>query len=234
MSQSLTDVDANPNLENPEYRGALVEMLANHMVGEALGADALGPHFRLCPDLHARRNLGLIIAQEAKHGYMLARLLKDLGENPDQHFLRIVGNGLPPYHRMMIQENSWTRVIVGSVFLIDPTGVAFMTANMETNYGPLRDACNRMLKEEAFHTRFGRAEFRKLAAADKDECQEAVNSYFPIALKIMGKKDSKRGETYQRLGLRNLSARQIRENYLNMVIPSIEAAGLAVPEFESW
>lgn len=234
MSQPPTDVDANPPLDDPEYRATLVEMLANHMVGEALGADALGPHFRLCPDLYRRRTLGLIIEQEAKHGYMLGQLLKDLGEDPDRHFLKIAGNGLPPYHRMMIEETSWTRVIVGSVFLIDPTGVAFMSANLETNYAPLRDACIRMLADEAFHTEFGRAEFRKLAAADKDGCQEAVNAYFPIALKIMGKKDSKRGDTYQRLGLRKLSARQIREDYLRMVIPPIEAAGLAVPAFEPW
>jgi ring-1,2-phenylacetyl-CoA epoxidase subunit PaaA len=234
LNRPLTAVETSPDLGNPEYREALVEMLANHMVGEALGADALGPHFRLCPDLHARRKLGIIIEQEAKHGYMLARLLKDLGENPEQHFLRITGSGLPPYHRMMIQEKSWTNVIVGSVFLIDPTGVAFMTANMETNYLPLRGACDRMLKEEAFHIRFGRAEFRKLADAGRDECQDAINVYFPIALKIMGKKDSKRGENYQRLGLRKLSAGQIRENYLSMVIPWIEAAGLTVPEFERW
>ena len=66
--------------------------------------------------------------------------------------------------------------------------------------------------------------------AGKADAQRLLAKWYPVALDMFGRSDSKREEAYLRWGLKKLGNEEMRQAYIREVRPLLEGLGLKVPD----
>ncbi|HEY7166790.1 MAG TPA: Phenylacetic acid catabolic protein [Candidatus Binatia bacterium] len=118
-------------------------------------------------------------------------------------------------------------------FLIDRVGKYQLEEFLQCSYLPLQEILPQVLKEEHGHISYGTGKSEELADKgdeEKEKMQAAVNFWYPKALDMFGRSESKRSERYIYWGLKQRTNAQAREEYMREVNPIIEKMGLAVPD----
>lgn len=214
-----------------EVREALIELVAHQMVAES----ALdGTFLKLCPDLRTRYDFCRILAQEARHAYALGQVLKGLGEDPEAWRERLgvrQEKQLEP-GRQAGRERDWVMAFVGIQFLTDEVGRVIVEAGVDGCYEPLNKVFAGILREEKFHTRFGVEMLARACQtpAGRERAQAALDKYYPLNLRTLGRPDSPRDRRYRALGLRALSVAEMQAAYTAGVRPPVERLGLRLPD----
>ena len=118
-------------------------------------------------------------------------------------------------------------------FLIDRVGRYQLEEFVGCSYAPLHRLLPDVLREEEGHIDYGAnktAEFAAKGGESRGRIQKVLNYWYPKALDMFGRSESKRSERYCYWGIKRRANTQARAEYLREVNPLIEAMGLAVPD----
>ncbi|MGH7966329.1 MAG: Phenylacetic acid catabolic protein, partial [Candidatus Binatia bacterium] len=105
----------------------------------------------------------------------------------------------------------------------------------DSSYAPLTRVATKIEKDEVGHAYLGYTTVKKACqtAEGKAEAQRLLNKWYPIALDMFGSPRSKRQEAYIKWGLKKYRNEELRQMYLQEVIPLLTGLGLAVPDTTS-
>lgn len=198
------------NNGNPEYR-KIVAKIAAAGIGYA-------PHSR------AMQIEAEIVRQEVNHGHIVAGLIEGLGANPNQ--VRPVKQ-----YAFHIPFDDWIDLAWFHA-LIDRVGLYVGIEMTGAPYEPLAAVAPELEGDEEFHTRAGFLHLKEICQAPEGKAavQERLHKWWPAALDMFGRSDSKNAPIYVKWGIKMLDNEQLRQKYIAEAIPEIHKLGLTVPD----
>ena len=198
------------NNGNPEYR----KILANI-------ADA---GLRHAPHSRAMEIEAEIVRQEVNHGKIVAELIEGLGADP---------NGVRPIkqYAFHIKLEDWIDLAWFHA-LIDRVGLYVGIELTAAPYEPLVKVAPELEGDEEFHTRAGFLHLKEICATPegKAAAQERLKKWWPAALDMFGRSDSKNSPVYVKWGIKTHENEALRRKYIAEAVPEIEKLGLQVPD----
>lgn len=169
-------------------------------------------------------------AEEVDHYRKMAQLAGELGEDVSALLSRPNRERSVEAFRGII--TTWEDFAMFG-FLIDRVGRYQLEEFVGCSYAPLDRVLPDVLTEEEGHIDYGAnktAEFATKGGESRGRIQKVLNYWYPKALDMFGRSESKRSERYCYWGIKRRSNRQARAEYTAEVNPLIEAMGLAVPD----
>lgn len=179
---------------------------------------------RYAPDGRKALTEAVIVKQEAEHGEIVAKLIRSLGEDP------VCDKEIGQYAFHIPLEN-WVDV-AWFHGLIDRVGLYVGIEWMSSTYEPLAKVSPRLEKEELFHANTGMKWLQDIVktADGRRQAQDLLHKWWPAALDMFGRSDSRNSATYVKWGIKPRTNRELREQYIADTVPMIEALGLDVPD----
>ncbi|MFC8686810.1 Phenylacetic acid catabolic protein [Brevibacillus porteri] len=217
---------------NEEYFQALKQTLTIVGDTELLSVPPLLTVYDQAPTLNHKITALAIMQDEIGHAHIAYRLLKDLGENPDELvFERPAHRWKNPYAFDFDLAN-WVELGVFNA-LFDRAGYTLLgDAHQHTSYGPWKRALVKVDKEELFHLRNG--EIIMKAAMEhpetRAEVQRAVDWMFLMALEFFGVEDNRKSRSAQLdYKLKGKTNDELRQKWLSTAVPFCESIGVKIP-----
>lgn len=226
-------VDAHDLANLPaEYTETLIHQLAANGEGELSAGDTyVDSFYPLAPTADEKYTCAKFAAEEVDHFRKFARLLRGIGVDLD-HVLRQPKGSRRyfPADSMNVSFLQWEERAAFS-FLCELEGHYQIRELAESTYAPLRAVAAEILKEEARHFAHGLSLMRAAAQDDeaKSRAQRALERFYPLALDMFGRSDSKRAEVAVRWGLRQRTNGELRALYNADIVAHIQRLGYTVP-----
>lgn len=215
----------------PEYRELLTRVLTIQADCEIGGPHVYGERWLLgAPSADDMHRLSRIIGEEIDHFRKFNRLLKDL--QIDGTALLWKANSQRYLDAFKVTDvPTWGDVAV-FCFLIDRVGKYQVEEFLDSSYLPLNEILPGIMSEEIGHIAFGQTKVTELCGDTKgrEEAQRALNRWYPIALDMFGRSESRRSGRYIEWGLKRRTNAEARKAYVEEVNPLIEKLGLDVPD----
>ena len=198
------------NNANPHYR-EIVANIANAGI-------------RYAPDGRAMMIEAEIVKQEVGHGQFVADIIRSLGEDP--HNPDWVGQ-----YAFQLPLQTWCDISMFHM-LIDRVGLYVGIEWMGSTYEPLAAVSEQLEKEEYFHATAGLNHMKRIVktADGKKEAHDLLQKWWPAALDMFGKSDSRNSSNYVKWGIKAHSNADLRKKYIEDVVPVIQELGLDVPD----
>lgn len=216
-----------------EYKEVLIHQLAANGEGELSAGDTyIDSFYPLAPNADERYVCAKFAAEEVDHFRRFAGLLRDLGVSLD-HVVQ-----QPKAARRYFAADSMNVVFTqweeraAFSFLCELEGHFQIKEMVDSSYTPLTSVAASILKEEAGHFAHGVALMRAAAQteASKDRAQAALERFYPLALDMFGRSDSRRAEAAVRWGLRKHTNAELRNLYKAEIASHINRLGYRLPE----
>lgn len=214
-----------------EFRDLLVKLLRdNHLENNGnpeyrkILANIANAGLRFAPHGRAMEIEAEIVKQEVDHGRIVAELIEGLGADP---------NGVRPIKQYAFHmpledwiDLAWFHALIDRVGLyvgIEMTGAP---------YEPLAKVAPQLEGDEEFHTRAGFLHLREICATPegKRAAQERLKKWWPAALDMFGRSDSKTSPLYVKWGIKMHENEALRQKYIAEAVPEILKLGLDVPD----
>lgn len=216
-----------------EYRDILIHQLAANGEGELSAGDTyIDSFYPLAPNADERYVCAKFAAEEVDHFRRFAGLLRELGVSLD-HVVQQPKAARRYFaaDSMNVSFRHWEERAAFS-FLCELEGHFQIKELIDSSYVPLTAVAAPILKEEAGHFAHGVALMRAAAqtAASKERVQVALERFYPLALDMFGRSDSRRAEAAVRWGLRKHTNAELRNLYKAEVAGHISRLGYKVPE----
>jgi ring-1,2-phenylacetyl-CoA epoxidase subunit PaaA len=217
----------------PGYKKALITQLTVQGDTELMSAPAYFMVARDAPSTNTMVSATAIIQDELGHANIAYRLLEDLGVS--RHYLlyeRAPNEFKNPYGFDQPLED-WAELVCANGFF-DRAGITLLgDIHRNTSYGPLKRALVKVDLEENFHLRHGEVWMRRLAQAGgecRERLQRAADWMFSTGVEWFGMPDTKKRHSGQlEYKLKGMSNDQLRQAWLNAVVPLCEELGLRIP-----
>ena len=215
------------------YKEALITQLLVQGDTELISAPAYFMAARDAPTTNTMVSATAIIQDELGHANIAYRLLEDLGV--DRHWIlyeREPHEFKHPYGFDQPLEN-WAELVVANGFY-DRAGITLLgDVHRNTSYGPLKRALVKVDLEENFHLRHGEVWMKRLSTSGpeaREKLQDAVDWMFPMGVEWFGMPDDKKRHTTQLdFRLKGMSHDELRQTWLQAVVPLCDELGLDVP-----
>jgi ring-1,2-phenylacetyl-CoA epoxidase subunit PaaA len=216
---------------DPEYQDLLKRVLAIQADCE-IG----GPHLyvqTMLPSAPTKLDQLIVArtaAEETDHYRKIARLAGEVGVDVSYVLSRPRQERYVEVFRGEI--TTWEDFAIFG-FLIDRVGRYQLEEFMECSYAPLDRILPDVITEEKGHIDYGAnktAEYAAKGGESKERIQKVLDRWYPKALDMFGRSESRRSERYRQWGLKRRTNAQAREEYIREVNPLIEAMGLQVPD----
>lgn len=227
-------VDERAILDLPEeYKDILVHQLLANGEGELSAGDTyVDSFYPLAPNADERYKCLQFGMEEVDHFRRFSRLLATLGVDTSD----IVGQQKDkrkyfPAESMNTRFEYWEDRAAFS-FLCELEGHSQIKEMTTSTYAPLRDEAAIILKEEARHFGYGKRLMRNAYDAgghSQDRAQTSLNRFYPMALDMFGRSDSRRGRSAVRWGLRRHDNGELRELYKEEIARHISNVGFETP-----
>jgi ring-1,2-phenylacetyl-CoA epoxidase subunit PaaA len=239
----------NEGEDLPElYRKKLLNLL--WMQGDSEYSGALGylPWIEKAPNIKSKVLVGQIVKDEMRHASVIYRLLRGLGQDPEERVENLdLGYKLEEDetnigftrakddYRVNIfyyQIKYWEDFILFN-FLMDRAAGHQLEDTLHSSYTPWKEAISGIYKEEVMHVAHGDKWVKKLAADPerKEFLQERLNLWWPRVMNVFGSSKSSTNDIYVRLGLKKRTNAQVREVFLKEIISMTDEWGLVLPEY---
>jgi ring-1,2-phenylacetyl-CoA epoxidase subunit PaaA len=218
------------------YRKQLVRMMSQHAHSEVVGMLPEGNWITRAPSL--RRKIGLLakVQDEAGHGLYLYAAAETLGTSREEMIEQLL-TGSAKYSSIFNYATlSWADV--GAIgWLVDGAAIVNQTTLAKTSYGPYARAMLRICAEENFHKRQGFEMLATLAAGTPEQkamAQDAVNRWWWPTLMMFGPPDAESPNSAElmRWKVKPKSNDELRQRFLDLVVPQARAMGLELPDAE--
>jgi ring-1,2-phenylacetyl-CoA epoxidase subunit PaaA len=120
-------------------------------------------------------------------------------------------------------------------WLVDGAAIKNQTMLARCSYGPYSRAMVRICAEEGFHMKQGKEmciRYAQGTPAQRAMVQDALNRWWWPTLMMFGLPDerSRHSETLLRWGIKTRSNDELRQEFVNEMVPEIHALGLTVPD----
>ena len=229
------DIRIEPKDWMPDaYRKTLIRQISQHAHSEIVGMLPEGNWITRAPSLKRKAILLAKVQDEAGHGLYLYSAAETLGTTRDQ-MINDLHRGKAKYSSIFNYPTlSWADM--GTIgWLVDGAAIMNQVPLCRTSYGPYARAMVRVCKEESFHQRQGfeiMMVLSKGSTAQKEMAQEAFNRWWWPTLMMFGPKDeeSPNSEQSMRWKIKRFSNDELRQRFVDMMVPQAEFLGLTVPD----
>lgn len=198
------------NNGNPHYRVVLADI-----------ADA---GLRYAPDGRAMTVIGEIVKQEVGHGEIVANIIRSLGEDPTHD--KPVGQYAFAMKRECWEDVAWFHM------LIDRVGLYVGIEWLGSTYEPLARVSEQLEREEYFHANAGFRFLKQIIRTEdgRKRAQDLLHRWWPAALDMFGRSDSKNSSTYVKWGIKAKGNEELRQQYIADTVPLLHELGFEVPD----
>ncbi len=165
-----------------------------------------------------------IVKQEVNHGQIVANIIRSLGEDP--FYDKPVGQ-----YAFHIPLQCWADVAWFHM-LIDRVGLYVGIEWLGSSYEPLARVSDQLEKDEYFHANAG-LRYLKQIVKDPDtkrEAQDLLHKWWPAALDMFGRSNSKNSQTYVRWGIKGKGNAELRAQYIADTVPLVQELGFDLPD----
>ncbi len=217
---------------SPEYLKGIRRILTVSADTELVSAPA---YLRAAQHAPALNNFGSamsIIQDELAHAHIGYRLLGDLGVDTNELIYEREPSAFKYPYAFDLSLDSWHELVLANA-LYDQAGFVLLSdIHSSSTFGPWKRALAKVDKEEKFHLRHGRTWVKKLAAdpTEKARLQASVDWMFILALEWFGLPDERKRHGIQlEYGFKGKSNDQLRQDWMEAVVPFMDEVGLEVP-----
>jgi ring-1,2-phenylacetyl-CoA epoxidase subunit PaaA len=217
----------------PEYLRELKHTLVVSGDTELISAPAYYLAAKRAPSINTFMTGIAIIQDELAHAHIAYHILEELGEDQERLIFSRDPKAFRYPYAFDVPLESWTELVVANLFY-DQAGFCLLgDIHAECSYGPWKRGLNKVMAEENFHLRNGRAWAKRMAQAGgeaKAELQRAVDWMFPLTVEWFGLPDKLKMHTTQLdYRLKGKTNDQLRQWWLSLVVPYCEEIGIRVP-----
>lgn len=216
-----------------EQRAALEELLFRLADDEYVHAERATEWQIYAPTLESDLALANVAQDEFGHARLWFDLLGELGYSEAEYLWeRPVDDWT---HSTLVErpfpDGGWGNAVVRG-YLYDVAERIRLEALLDTSYAPLADRVGKALDEETYHREHAENWLERLADDPEGatRLQTAVDDLFTHALSLFAAGDHE--ATIREAGFRTASLAEMREEWLDTVIPRLEGLGLDVPDPE--
>jgi 1,2-phenylacetyl-CoA epoxidase catalytic subunit len=217
---------------SPEYLKGIRRILTVSADTELVSAPA---YLRAAQHAPALNNFGSamsIIQDELAHAHIGYRLLGDLGVDMNALIYEREPSAFKYPYAFDVPLDSWYEMVLANA-LYDQAGFVLLSdVHSSSTFGPWKRALAKVDKEETFHLRHGRTWVKKLAAdpEDKKRLQASLDWMFILTLEWFGLPDERKRHGIQlEYGFKGKSNDQLRQDWMEAVVPFMNEVGLDVP-----
>jgi ring-1,2-phenylacetyl-CoA epoxidase subunit PaaA len=217
-----------------EYRRQLIRMISQHAHSEIVGMLPEGAWISRAPSLRRKMILLAKVQDEAGHGQYLYHAAETLGATREE-MIEALLSGKAKYSSVFNYPTlNWTDVgVIG--YLVDFAAILNQTMLARSSYGPYSRAMVRICAEENFHKKQGQDIVIRMAQGtprQKAMVQDAINRWWWPTLMMFGPhdKDSPNSEILIRWGVKTKSNDQLRQEFIDVIVPELHALGLSIPD----
>ncbi len=231
------------------YRKSLIHLL--WMQGDSEYSGALGymPWIEKAPTLQEKVLVAQIVKDEMRHASVIYRLLKDLGQGPQEHVentelgykleedeVNIGFKRLKDDYRVNIfyyNIKYWTDFILFN-FLMDRAAGHQLQDTLNSSYLPWKKGIEGIYKEEIMHLTHGDKWVKILSQDPKDKefLQERLNLWWPRVMNVFGSAKGRANDLYVKLGLKKRTNAEVRDAFVTEIQKLCDEVGLVVPEYD--
>ncbi len=217
-----------------EYRRQLIRMISQHAHSEIVGMLPEGAWITKAPTLRRKLVLLAKVQDEAGHGQYLYHAAETLGATREEMIDALLA-GKAKYSSVFNYPSlNWTDVAVIG-WLVDGAAIKNQTMLAHCSYGPYSRAMVRICTEEGFHMKQGKEMVIRYARGTPRQqamVQDALNRWWWPSLMMFGPHDtdSPNSGTLLRWGIKTRTNDQLRQEFLNELVPELHALGLALPD----
>ena len=220
----------------PEYRRQLQRMISQHAHSEIIGMLPEGAWITRAPSLRRKMILLAKVQDEAGHGQYLYHAAETLGATRESMQQALLSGEAKYSNVFNYPTLNWADVgVIG--YLVDFAAILNQTMLARSSYGPYARAMVRISAEESFHKKQGQDLVIHMAQGtprQKAMVQDAINRWWQPTLMMFGPPDSNSPNTpiLLRWGIKSRTNDELRQDFVNKVIPELHALGLSVPDPE--
>jgi len=216
------------------YRKQLIRMISQHAHSEIVGMLPEGKWITRAPTLRRKLILLAKVQDEAGHGQYLYHAAETLGVTREEMLDDLLASRAKYSSVFNYPTLSWADVgVIG--WLVDGAAIINQTMLAKSSYGPYSRAMLRICAEETFHKKQGQEIVILLSqgtAKQRAMVQDAINRWWWPTLMMFGPhdSDSKNSPELMRWGVKTRSNDELRQVFVNQMIPDLHALGLSVPD----
>jgi ring-1,2-phenylacetyl-CoA epoxidase subunit PaaC len=219
-----------PNELDERERAAVTALLRGMADDEFVLAERYIEWQVEAPTLESDLALANIAQDEYGHARLWYDLLEDFGATEEE----LVWEADPAdfRHATLVElpfaEGDWADAIVRG-YLFDVHERNLLDALSDSAYPRIADRVAKVTAEEEYHLEHGRSWLEHLAddAPGRERAQDALDRLFPYALTLFEPMDEE--ADIVDLGVRRASVDDLRDRWLDEVVPYLESLGLRVP-----
>jgi ring-1,2-phenylacetyl-CoA epoxidase subunit PaaA len=217
-----------------EYRRQLIRMISQHAHSEVVGMLPEGAWISRAPSLRRKMILLAKVQDEAGHGQYLYHAAETLGATREEMLASLL-SGKAKYSSVFNYPTlNWADVgVIG--YLVDFAAILNQTMLARASYGPYARAMVRICAEENFHKKQGQDIVIRMAHGtprQKAMVQDSINRWWWPTLMMFGPhdSDSPNSQVLIRWGIKTRTNDQLRQDFVDKIIPELDALGLSVPD----
>jgi len=217
-----------------EYRRQLIRMISQHAHSEIVGMLPEGAWITRAPNLRRKMVLLAKVQDEGGHGQYLYHAAETLGATREEMIDALL-EGRAKYASVFNYPTlNWADIgVIG--WLVDGAAIKNQTMLARSSYGPYSRAMVRISAEEGFHMKQGKEmviRYAKGTAEQKSMVQDAINRWWWPTLMMFGLPDdvSTHSNLLMRWGVKTRSNDELRQEFVNELVPEIHALGLSLPD----
>lgn len=230
-----SDEKIEPGDWMPEgYRKQLIRMISQHAHSEIVGMLPEGAWITRAPTLSRKMTLLAKVQDEGGHGQYLYHSAETLGTTREEMIEALLTRKAKYSNVFNYPTLTWADVgVIG--WLVDGAAILNQTMLAKGSYGPYARAMLRICAEESFHKKQGQEQVILMARGtpqQKAMVQDAINRWWWPTLMMFGPhdKDSPNTPTLTRWGVKTRSNDELRQMFVNQLVPELHALGLSVPD----
>jgi ring-1,2-phenylacetyl-CoA epoxidase subunit PaaA len=211
-------------------------MISQHAHSEIVGMLPEGDWITRAPSLRRKMILLAKVQDEGGHGQYLYHAAETLGVTREEMIAALL-EGKAKYSSVFNYPSlSWADMgVIG--WLVDGAAILNQTMLAHGSYGPYSRAMIRISAEESFHMKQGKEQVILLSQGTPQQVemvQDAINRWWWPSLMMFGPHDHQSPNSPEliRWGIKTRTNDQLRQDFVNQLVPDLMALGLSVPDPE--
>lgn len=217
-----------------KYRQQLIRMISQHAHSEIVGMLPEGAWITRAPNLRRKMVLLAKVQDEGGHGQYLYHAAETLDVSREEMIEQLLAGKAKYASVFNYPTLTWAdNGVIG--YLVDGAAIKNQTMLAQCSYGPYSRAMVRICAEESMHMKQGKEmviQYAQGTPAQREMVQDAINRWWWPTLMMFGLPDA---ESYNspaliRWGIKTKTNDELRQEFVNEMVPEIHAMGLTVPD----